>query len=152
MILMSLFKKNFILLILILCNSTGLSWAQADKEKNIIPILANSKNQVQNNQSTGMDNNLSTGQLFFKMIVMILLVGVLGAGAIYLSKKVLPKFTNIPGKKIKVIETVHLGPRKSIHLIKIGNQQFLIGSTNENITKLADVAEEGSTQATLPAT
>ena len=40
---------------------------------------------------------------------------------------------------MKIIETVHLGPRKAIHLLKISNQHLLIGSTAENITKLADM-------------
>jgi flagellar biogenesis protein FliO len=48
------------------------------------------------------------------------------------------------GKQIRIIETVHLGPRKSVHLLKIGDKQILIGSTNENITKLADVMDESS--------
>ncbi len=77
--------------------------------------------------------------MFFKMILMVLLVVVLGAAAIYLSKKLMPRFSRLPGKRIQICETVHLGPRKTLHLIKIGNQTLLIGSTNENITKLADL-------------
>jgi flagellar biosynthetic protein FliO len=72
---------------------------------------------------------------------MVLLVISLGAAVIYLSKKLLPRL-NLPGKRIQVSETVHLGPRKAIHLIKIGKQTLLIGSTNENITKLADVTDQ----------
>jgi flagellar biogenesis protein FliO len=45
----------------------------------------------------------------------------------------------LPGKQIHVLETTHLGPRKAVHLVKIGEQQLLIGSTNESITTLADV-------------
>ena len=73
------------------------------------------------------------------MMLSVLLVVALGAGVIYISKKFLPKITNLPGKQIRIIETVHLGPRKAVHLIEIGNQRFLIGSTSEGITKLADV-------------
>ncbi len=75
---------------------------------------------------------------------MVLLVVVLGAAAIYLSKKLLPRFTQLSGKRIRVVETVHLGPRKTVYLLKIGSQQLLIGSTNENITKLADISDESS--------
>ena len=87
-------------------------------------------------ESTG---NLGTGEMFFKMTISVLLVIALGVAAIYLSKKFLPRITNVPGKKIRVIETVHLGPRKAIHLIETGGQQLLIGSTNESITMLANV-------------
>lgn len=91
------------------------------------------------NFGIGSAGDGNTGGLFFKMMIMVLLVVVFGAAAIYLSKKLLPKFSRLSGKRIQVCETVHLGPRKAIHLIKIDEQTLLIGSTNENITKLADV-------------
>ncbi len=82
-----------------------------------------------------------TRELFLKMMAAVLLVVVLGAAAIYISKKFLPRITNPPGKKIRVIETVYLGSRKAVHLLKIGNQQLLIGSTSEGVTTLADVTD-----------
>jgi flagellar biosynthetic protein FliO len=93
------------------------------------------------NYSLSSANSLGTGEMFFKMMLSIVLVVVLGAAAIYISKKFLPRITNLPGKKIRIIETAHIGPRKMVHLVKIGNQRLLIGSTNENITKLADVTD-----------
>ena len=83
-----------------------------------------------------------TGELFHKMMFSVLLVVVLGAGAIYISKKYLPKITNLAGKDVRIVETIHLGPRKMIHVIKAGNRKLLIGSTNENITMLADLTNE----------
>lgn len=74
-------------------------------------------------------------------MVSVLLVISLGIAAIYASKRLLPKITNSPGRQIRVIETVHIGPRKSLHLLEIGNQRLLIGSTSESITKLADIHE-----------
>ncbi len=91
------------------------------------------------NFSAKSDSNISSSEIFFKLMLSVLLVAVLGAAAIYASKKLLPRITNLPGKKIRIVETVHLGPRKAVHLLEIGNQQLLIGSTNESITKLADV-------------
>ena len=78
-------------------------------------------------------------ELFYKMVFSVLLVVAMGGAAIYVSKKLLPKITNLPGKKIHIVETVHLGPRKAVHLLEIGDRRFLIGSTNEKITKLADL-------------
>ena len=78
---------------------------------------------------------------FLKMMAAVLLVVALGVAAIYASKKLLPKITNLPGKKVHIVETVYLGPRKAVHLLKIGNQQLLIGSTSEGITALADVTD-----------
>ncbi len=93
------------------------------------------------NFSKGPGNSSGSKDLFFKMMLSILLVVVLGAAAIYISRKLLPRITNLPGKEIRIAETVHLGPRKTVHLLKIGNQWLLIGSTSESITKLADVTD-----------
>ena len=80
------------------------------------------------------------GEFSVKAILAILFVFALFITAIYVSKKLLPRITNSPGKEIRIIETTHLGPRKAIHLLEIENRRFLIGSTNENITKLADLS------------
>lgn len=93
------------------------------------------------------DSNLSltpgydTGskELYFKTILAVFFVLVLGIAAVYISKKILPKITNLPGKEIHIVETAHLGPRKAVHLLEIGNRRFLIGSTNEKISTLADL-------------
>ena len=78
-------------------------------------------------------------ELFFKFMVAVLFLAALGAGGIYVSKRFLPKISNLSGKEIRIAETVHLGPRKAVHLLEIGERRFLIGSTNENITRLADL-------------
>lgn len=91
--------------------------------------------------SAGTTNSPTSQELFFKMMLSVLLVIALGAAAIYVSKKLLPKITNAPSKEIRILETAHLGPHKAVHLIKIGNQRFLIGSTNQSITTLADVTD-----------
>jgi len=95
---------------------------------------------------TILDDNeeFNPGKEFRKMMLSVLLIIVLGIGVLYLSKKVLPKMSNSPGKNIHVVETAHLGPRRWVHLVEIGDRQILIGSTNENITKLADISIENS--------
>ncbi|MHC4109912.1 MAG: FliO/MopB family protein [Planctomycetota bacterium] len=86
-------------------------------------------------------NSSGNKELFYKMMLSVLLVVALGAAAIYTSRKLLPRITNLPGKEIRIVETIHIGPRKTLHLLKIGNQCLLLGSTGENITKLADVTD-----------
>jgi flagellar biosynthetic protein FliO len=83
-------------------------------------------------------NGPGTRELFFKFMVSVLFLAALGVGGIYISKRFLPKISNLSGKEIQIVETVHLGPRKAVHLLEIGERRLLIGSTNENITKLAD--------------
>jgi len=94
------------------------------------------------NFSTRASGGLGTRELFFKMMVSVLFLVALGAAAIYVSKRFLPKITNLPGKEIRISETVHLGQRKAVHLLEVGERRFLIGSTNDNITKLADLEME----------
>ena len=94
------------------------------------------------NISTRKSDRPSSRELFFKMMVSVLFLIALGAAAIYVSKRFLPKITNLSGKEIRITETVHLGPRKAVHLLEVGERRFLIGSTNENITRLADLEME----------
>ena len=87
------------------------------------------------------DLSLGSGELFVKMMLSLAIVVVLAVAALYLSKRVLPKVTKASGKEIRVIETSYLGPRKALHLVEIGNQKLLIGSTNESITTMAHIGD-----------
>jgi flagellar biosynthetic protein FliO len=89
--------------------------------------------------ATKKNSGSGTRELFFRFMVSVLFLVALGAGGIYVSKRFLPKIANMSDKEIRIIETVHLGPRKAVHLLEIGERRFLIGSTNENITRLADL-------------
>ena len=86
-------------------------------------------------------------ELFFKMIFSVLFLVVLGAAAIYVSKRFGAKITKLTGKEICIAETVHLGPRKAVHLLEVGERRFLIGSTNESITRLADLTSPATASA-----
>jgi len=83
-----------------------------------------------------------TGELFFRAMLAVLFVIVLGVGAVYVSRRLLPRIINAPNRRIRVLETVHLGPKKAVHVLEVGNRRLLVGSTAENITKLADVTDD----------
>jgi len=136
-------KKIVVLLAIITLGSAALMVAS--------PYLKGNESKLENSKTNSLyvndpnfsiaaKNNLGRSELFSKMVLSILLVVALGAAAIYASRKLLPH-TGLSGKEMKIIETVHLGPRKSVHLLKIGGRRLLIGSTAENITKLADVTD-----------
>ena len=91
--------------------------------------------------SEGVDYNTESG-IYYRMMLAVLIVVVLGGAAIYVSKKILPKISNLPGKEIRVVETVYLGPKKAVHVLEVGSRRFLIGSTSENVTKLADITSD----------
>ena len=87
---------------------------------------------------------LQNSELFYKMTLSVLLVIGLGAAAIYLTKRVLPKIAGGPSKEIQILETAHIGQRRAVHLLKAGDRMLLIGSTNGSITRLADLTEASS--------
>jgi flagellar biosynthetic protein FliO len=85
--------------------------------------------------------HLGNGELFLRMMLSDGLVIALGAAALYLSRKVLPRVAHASGKEIHVLETAYLGPRKALHLVEVGNQRLLIASTNDRVTMLSPVNE-----------
>jgi flagellar biogenesis protein FliO len=83
-------------------------------------------------------------EFFYKMLASVSLVIAFGVAAIYVSRKLLPRIANLPGKQIRIVETAYIAPRKGIHLIQVGARRLLIASTNETITMLADVTESAA--------
>lgn len=114
-------------------NSPGDPCQPAKSEFDLNALITKDSNSITS------DNGNIMGELYLKTILAVLVVLVLGIAAVYVSKKLLPKITNLPGKEIRIVETVHLGQRKAIHLLEIGNRRILIGSTNETISPLAEL-------------
>ena len=130
-----------VMLAMVLWTGSALSEQLDDEEKSMV-----TGEKTSSLSKTILDNeeDFDPGKEFAKMMLSVLLVIVLAIGVLYLSKKVLPKMSSSQGRNIQVVETVHLGPRRWIHLVEIGGRQILIGSTNENITKLADITAANS--------
>lgn len=86
--------------------------------------------------------NLPTGvssELLVKTLISLVLVLALGLAVAYAAKHLLPRLGMHAGKEIRVLETTGLGPRKALHLVQVGSQQLLIGSTPEHISMLSVV-------------
>jgi flagellar biosynthetic protein FliO len=140
-------KKIIFLLIIILSGGVLVALSGRSAEPAPVPSVedrnedgfANDSNFLTNADKNAPNPIGDNRELFFKMMLSVLLVIALGAAVFYFSKKLLPKIANQPGKQIHILETTYLGPKKALHLIKAGNQRLLISSTNENISMLADV-------------
>ena len=118
---MGLSKKKIVVVLMAIAMYSGSTFAylpQSDANEGTKSLIANSGSLSgrEPNLTVGSYGNHGDGELFFKMILMVLLVVAFGVVAIYLSKKLLPKITRMSGKRIQIAETVHLGPRKAIHL------------------------------------
>lgn len=110
---------------------------RAETESSNVPLFTNDPNFF---GKPGY--NPVGGEFSVRAVLAVLFVLALFIAAIYVSKKLLPKITNLPGREIRIIETVHLGPRKAVHVLEVDNRRFLIGSTSENVTKLADLGSD----------
>jgi len=73
------------------------------------------------------------------LMASVLVILVLGGVAMIVVRRVLPKLGVTSSRRVRVLETTHLGARKAVHLLQVGSQRFLIGSTRERITHLAEV-------------
>ena len=80
-----------------------------------------------------------TSEAVRTLLVSILVLLVIGTVAIYAAKKWLPKITAPKGRHIAVMETVQLAPNRAVHLVQVGSQRFLLGSSSESVRMLADV-------------
>lgn len=144
-------KSSLILTVILLCcilffaasaGSSSNSIIQQQNNTNSTPDSQLINESLSLNDSNSLNNSnygSYTNELFARAMLTVVIVIVLGIAAIFLSKKLLPRISNLQGKQIKIIETVHLGPRRSVHLLEIGSKQLLIGCTNENINTLADL-------------
>jgi flagellar biosynthetic protein FliO len=94
------------------------------------------------NFTFSQNGQLNTRQMFMKMMLAVFMVLFLGIAVVYISKKLGGRIANAPGKEIQMLETLYLGSRKSIHLIKISNRRIVIGCTTDRITKLAEMPDE----------
>jgi flagellar biogenesis protein FliO len=142
---MTLSRKKivvFVITVVLGCSVLLVCSAQSATDGTELENSESKSNSLFGNESdfvTNKNKGSSTRNLFLRFVVSVLFLVALGVGGIYISKKFLPKITNLSGKEICIVETVHLGPRKAVHLLEIGERRFLIGSTNENITNLADL-------------
>ena len=88
------------------------------------------------------DSDLSTTKLVGRFLVAMTFVGVLAVAAFYLSRRVGPRFIRAQGKELAVVETLDLGNRRAVHLLRVGTfRRILVGSTADRITYLADVSD-----------
>jgi flagellar biogenesis protein FliO len=136
-------RKRIVFLCLTLLIGGGwISMAARSQDQKAQPVTDRGRSFLADPNFAGsQDISLSNKGLFGRMMFCIVLVAALGYGVMYVSKRVLPKVVNSPGKEIRIRETAYLGPRKALHLVEIGSHRLLVGSTNDSITTLADVTD-----------
>jgi len=83
-----------------------------------------------------------TGAMW-RMLAYMLVIVVLGAAAIVVVKKVLPRIGAGPtgAKQISVVETLYLAPRKTVVLLQVGSRKILVAHSRDRLSVLADVTD-----------
>ncbi len=118
---------------------------KADQQDNTTKTQDSTKETIEwSNYKSNLNQTKDNTQfkLMKQFAIAIFFVIVLGFGAFYFSKKLVPRLTSIRGKNISVIETIHLGQNRTLFVLEIGTgQRLLIGSTNNAINFLSDVTE-----------
>ena len=75
------------------------------------------------------------------MLAIIVIILVLGAVAIFVTRKLLPRINKYAGKNITVIETVYLGPKKTVQLLQVGTRKYLAAGSRDSTSVLTDVTD-----------
>ncbi len=110
--------------------TTGLDGAIAETrdESKILLNLENKK--AASNEGSGM----------FRVLLTLSILGVVGTGAVFFLKKYkLPKALKHQ-TQIKVLQQHHLGPKKSLAIIRVAGESLLIGITDQNISMLKSLS------------
>ena len=94
-----------------------------------------------NGTSKTTDDPLGSSPLYF-MGVFVKLGGVLlliVACSSLFRRWLQPGFQGKAIRRMRLLETVRLSPKQAIHLISIGDQQLLIGATDQNVSLLSQI-------------
>lgn len=82
-----------------------------------------------------------SGEMLWKMMASLMVLGVLAIAAWVLLRKVLPRIGRSAGRNVQLLETTYLGPRKAVHLLRVGRKRLLVSSSREGVCLLADVTD-----------
>ena len=123
-------------------NSQGISTVAEEMD---MPTLGQKQESLVKDKakSKNIDELLSKDKGYvLRLFGAILVVGIMGVAAYFLSKKILPSITN-ETRKMKIAETLHIGRGKAIHLLEIkGKGQFVIGASPTDVKLIAKLCDE----------
>lgn len=88
-----------------------------------------------NDDASGLQSTLIR-----QFVLMLSGVAIIGAGAWFVCRKFGGGLAGGQGV-IRVSDTVRMGPRKAVHLVRVGQRAFLVGSGQDSFTLLAEVSD-----------
>lgn len=110
-------------------SGTGVATTVVEKEK-AVPVLGIVGTQSKNDQ-----------EAFHKMLMAIGIVALMGGGLLFALKKWGKASSKLKDTaQIKVLTQHHLGPKKSLAIIRVAGESILIGVTDQNISMIKSLA------------
>jgi flagellar biogenesis protein FliO len=91
-----------------------------------------------------------SGKLLWESLAAILVILALGGVALFVIKRVMPRLGGVRGKRLALVETLHLAPQKSVHLLQVGDRRLLVAASKENLCLLADVTDALPAEGSAP--
>lgn len=73
---------------------------------------------------------------------MVIVLGLLGLFYYFAQRLMNPSASGISKRRIKVVERVSLGDKRVLLLVQVGQQQLLLGATNNNISMLSPLGQD----------
>lgn len=89
---------------------------------------------------SGKSTDKSSGNVLWRLVASVALLTVVGGALFYATKKY-SRTKDKGGNKarIEIMHQLHMGPRKSVALLRVSGETFLIGVTDHNINMLKSV-------------
>lgn len=85
-------------------------------------------------------NGHTASATLWRLLAYVVVILVLGAAALIVTKKFLPRLRSAGGREMTVVETVHLGPRTTVHLVEVASRRFMLGATRDRVSMLAELS------------
>jgi flagellar biosynthetic protein FliO len=101
----------------------------------IAGIWLSSMNVPTESTAATVDSTAWIVSVFLKMLLVILLI--VGLAIVARKWMLAPGITS--SKQLKVLETLSLTPKRSIHVVRWNEQVFMIGATDQNISLLSEL-------------
>lgn len=78
-------------------------------------------------------------QALGRMAAYVVIILILGALAIIVGKRYLPRLSPGGGRGIRVVDSAYLGPRKQLHVVQVGQRRFLLASCRDSVGMLSEL-------------
>lgn len=98
------------------------------------------ENQIPLNINTTTVQKAETGQTNKLIFTLVIITGTLGAGYFFIKRYAYSNSINKSNLQIKVMAQHHLGPKKSLAIIRVAGESILLGVTEQNINMIKSLS------------